>query len=609
MAVSFDIFDTCLIRRCGDANNIFWLLGRKIFGDTTCAEMFFHWRVNAESEASKKYKRNVKLRDIYETNIPSFCIPLISKLLEEEMNLEYDMLRPISSTLSILKELRAAGHKIVFISDMYLPAEFLIRVLNKFDFYKEGDHIFVSCECDTTKSTGQLYRYAEKCIGEKIQRHYGDNLWSDVRMARKAEIRPYQIHTDFNEVEKYYIKKTIHKKHALFFSCIIGIMRYLRIIKMSSPMILGKKTDYESIIDISADFVAPIWIAYVLDVLNKAKRENFDRLYFLARDGYILKWTADLFKSHFPLLDLRYLYVSRKSMFLPSITSWSKEQLLPYFGGEMQTIECEHVYKYFKQNKEKSQSDITREINEARVRITSFFKQEGIFENDCKYALVDVGWKGSGRVAFNNIQKLNNCRECEVWYWGTFSEYRNKFSGSFYTYNINMELPIHFITLVEDFFSTSPDMSTIDYVKKSGKWEPVFDDQSMIDNHEILEANKLCLSEMANFINEYDIIDSSIYDTLSELAVYVLNSKPEYISLNALAKMHCFGEKENHKGMIHKLSAKKTIKYILGFRWNGWCEGDVAYSYKTYYRIIHFFHSNNRSFLLKIINNVKKIRG
>ena len=47
---SFDIFDTCIIRKCGLANNIFFLLSRKLYPDSKAKqECFFEWRVEAEN--------------------------------------------------------------------------------------------------------------------------------------------------------------------------------------------------------------------------------------------------------------------------------------------------------------------------------------------------------------------------------------------------------------------------------------------------------------------------------------------------------------------------------------------------------------------------------
>lgn len=51
--VSFDIFDTTLVRKCGAPENIFYLLANRIFGSSDkCAayrNSFFLWRRKAEA--------------------------------------------------------------------------------------------------------------------------------------------------------------------------------------------------------------------------------------------------------------------------------------------------------------------------------------------------------------------------------------------------------------------------------------------------------------------------------------------------------------------------------------------------------------------------------
>lgn len=66
---SFDIFDTCLIRKCGKPENLFFLLSKKIFPqDTAKQECFLHWRLCAEGILEKKNKQSwVTLDDIYQS--------------------------------------------------------------------------------------------------------------------------------------------------------------------------------------------------------------------------------------------------------------------------------------------------------------------------------------------------------------------------------------------------------------------------------------------------------------------------------------------------------------------------------------------------------------
>ena len=571
--VSFDIFDTCLIRKCGNANNVFFLLGRILFGiDSTQAEMFYHWRVWAESEAIRRTNRKaVTIAEIYDTLRPEIRGEYTTEeIIEAEMNLASEQLRLLPSTLKLITEYRNQGYGVVFISDMYLPSSFLRELLLREGIWKESDALFVSCECGYTKSTSDLYMHVARKKGSKPLYHYGDTPWSDIKMAKKVGINPILIHSDFNKTEKYVLSKTKYLKQALAFSCIVGVMRFSRLTST-----LGFAAD------MSADFVAPIWTAYVFDILQKAKRDNIERLYFLARDGYILLWIAKQLHEMCPNLELRYLYVSRKSMYLPSFTGCSLEDTEPYFGDKFLYTSKEQVLRYFKQDKEWFPDKVRFEAIEARKRIDEYFEKEGIYEQNVNYALVDVGWKGSGRIAFNSLMHLHNCKHREMWYWGTFESWRNNFSGSFYTYNTQLRLPLYYITLIEDYFSTSPDLSTIDY--EDGK--PIFDEDSRIDNSDILELNKYCLQLYLDFLKEYHLENNDIHNTLSAICSSILINHPEFIDFSALIKMKGFcEEKKAGSGFVKRVGIIYALKYILGLNLpGGWSEGNIVYSYPKFF--------------------------
>lgn len=562
---SFDIFDTCLIRECGDAENVFFLLGRKLFGaDSTDAEMFFHWRCQAEGIVAQKLnKKNVSIEEIYSL-IPSNISGKYTQeqLIKEEMLMESEMLHVIPSIRKKIKDKREEKCQIVFISDMYLPSSFLMDILLREGIAMNGDVCFVSCECGASKSSGSLYSYVTKKMKAKPICHHGDNLWSDVRMAKKHGIKTCHISSDYNDVEKQILKKVKNKRCYLSYSCLVGAMRFARLTQSES---------FSS--EISSDFVAPILTAYVLACLRKAEIEKLDCLYFLARDGYILLWIARLFSSLFPSIDLRYLYVSRKSMYLPSLTSIEKCEIEKYFGDGLKYTPEKQIIKYFKQ-KEWNEKIILSDASAARKRIEEYFEGQDIYNDKIKYALVDIGWKGSGRYAFNKLMRLKGCPEREMWYWGTFKSWRMNFEGHFWTYNINLELPLYFITLVEDFFSTSPDLSTIDY----NNGQPIFDKSSLIDNTEILAANKSSLKKYIHIVRDFQIIEQPVLDDLSSMCCNILVEHPEYFNLKPLVEMNCFSEKDNNRGLVHTPKLIDITKYVLGRNnYSGWMEGNLAF--------------------------------
>lgn len=67
------------------------------------------------------------------------------------------------------------------------------------------------------------------------------------------------------------------------------------------------------------EFEGPMLFSYVWWILKQAQQRQIGTLYFLARDGYLLKEIAQKFCNRFALsIECRYLYCSRVSLRLPS---------------------------------------------------------------------------------------------------------------------------------------------------------------------------------------------------------------------------------------------------------------------------------------------------
>src|SRR4051812_23122943 len=90
--------------------------------------------------------------------------------------------------------------------------------------------------------------------------------------------------------------------------------------------------------DTAANVAGPLLSSYVLWLLLAAREKGIDRLYFLARDGQILLRIAEKLVTWLNLsIDVRYLYASRQSLFVPAITSID-DNLRSWFGDRLPGI-------------------------------------------------------------------------------------------------------------------------------------------------------------------------------------------------------------------------------------------------------------------------------
>ncbi len=195
--VSFDIFDTTLVRQCGEPRSIFWLLAQRLFPhDVGQRRAFYEWRKHVE-----KAEGGEVFTDFYlhaEERFPQFSR---TRMMAEELALEGENLVANPSVRQLISRHREAGDDICFISDMYLPSETLAAFLRRAGCLMQGEAVYVSCEHHVKKETGLFYQKVRELRNPDRWTHYGDNLQSDVAQARQEGIEAHPVDTSYTPLE------------------------------------------------------------------------------------------------------------------------------------------------------------------------------------------------------------------------------------------------------------------------------------------------------------------------------------------------------------------------------------------------------------------------
>ena len=195
--VSFDIFDTILLRRCTTPDGVF----ERAFAiahppvDRTMAEVFVQHRQLAEGSARRASHRQghgveVTIDAIYE-HFPVAIFGLDTadrpRLAEAELTAERELCFANPLVLEMVRQARTAGARIGFVSDTYWNSEQLSGLLRGAAPELTWDFLYASCEHGQGKSEGLLGRMlAEQGIPADRAMHLGDNPSADIQAARKA---------------------------------------------------------------------------------------------------------------------------------------------------------------------------------------------------------------------------------------------------------------------------------------------------------------------------------------------------------------------------------------------------------------------------------------
>lgn len=332
---SFDVFDTLITRRTADPKGIFMLM-QKIMQTTRSynrylTENFYELRIGSE-ELARYYKRikgeyEVTFNDIYQVLANTACISneQQEELKEIEIKIEYKNVLGISKNVDFLKQLYAQGEHIVLISDMYLKEEHIRDMLCRIDSVFKDIPLYVSSEYGQTKGNQGLFRIVQKMENVDFSNwtHYGDNQYADIESAKKLGIKAVHLIPES-------IKEYERPQKNLYHQLSIGVSRYLRDSGKNSIAC-----------EVGSSLAGPILYPYVSWVLKESLNQGVNRLYFVARDGWILWQIADVIikERQYPI-KISYIYGSRTAWRLPCFDGSRDdfEKILQY--SNMEEIIC-----------------------------------------------------------------------------------------------------------------------------------------------------------------------------------------------------------------------------------------------------------------------------
>lgn len=298
---SFDIFDTCVVRKCGAPKNLFDVLSYRVFSDDISAEQrleFIACRQAADETTTFNH--------LYDTF--NYMHPLLlskAEIMQKELECEREMMVPVETILQKVNDCREKGDFIVFVSDMYLPADFLKKALSELGFYREGDGFYVSGDCGCKKEDGTLFQLIKKT--EKLDyrdwHHYGDNLNSDILIPNNLGITTNHVRHEYLPYQRMWIGEsndiTFHTGGIM-----AGIGR--------SIMLSTEENPHKAF---AVDISAPLTVAFAIRLMTDAEKRGIKRLYFCSRDSYALYHVSERLEKVFTSIECMYFHTSREALY------------------------------------------------------------------------------------------------------------------------------------------------------------------------------------------------------------------------------------------------------------------------------------------------------
>lgn len=505
--ISFDIFDTLLIRMVNRPSDIFFIVGEVLQKQNRISVSHFkEKRIDAEKKAQKKSLYGEVTLDAIYDSFESLNSSDKEKAKTVELEIESIYLRANPEIIKIYQYCIESGKRIIAISDMYLSSGFLKECLSDNGF--NINEVFVSCEFNTNKRNTKLYSDVAKKLGVKKTKivHIGNSFKSDFLGARKAGLMAFYLPRERNK-QGDNISEEIAYNNA-----VNG-----HIIK-----------DYYS--DIGYSVLGPILLGFSLWLYNKFEQGKYDNILFLSRDGKIMKLAYD---ALFPNNNSAYFHISRKAINVVMLWDHPEfEQLVAYtvdtpitsiriflnrigiiYDGPNQidglNIDKEYQSENFWKSEQIKHLYETRfkqkAIENSKAQYKLFKEYLKKFAIGSKVAIVDIGWRGSMQKRLNEFfaseNEYNNVK-IDGYYIGIENN-TSGFNG--YLYNsqgqtAEKDIIDAGVGLFESLF-LADEGSTAGYMKQRDSVIPVLEEYEITDQH--TEDNIRLLHKAAiEYVNE-----------------------------------------------------------------------------------------------------------
>ncbi|MDF7627989.1 hydrolase [Erwiniaceae bacterium L1_55_4] len=325
--ITFDVFDTLLNRPTENPVDLFKFIEIKVLQLTNgAAEDFAKIRRASEIEArTRSETEEVSLDDIYDVinEHYHFSSDLIDALKECEIEFEMRFVKPRPAGKKLWDAAKKLNKPVSIVSDMYLPhcvVEEMLQV-SGFSGYKK---LYVSSSYGVSKKDGGLFDILIDDLKAKPQQilHIGDNMIADSKMAKEKGISSFRIIRSIERLRQNEIYKNIFdprkgmgEKNRSIMAGLISARLFDFPLKEHEENSLFMNDSF----NLGFAGIGPLLTSYMQWLSKLAKKDGVDKLFFLSREGWILKEIYDEINVGAECVPSAYLHCSRRAVRLSSV--------------------------------------------------------------------------------------------------------------------------------------------------------------------------------------------------------------------------------------------------------------------------------------------------
>lgn len=508
--VSMDIFDTLFVRRIHDPDIVKFPVARYIA--TRAYEFGVHttWQkvLQTRNEIEAEHRRNngqsnpdfeARYDDFMDETLTTIFgneMPpnLLMDVADYEIDIEDKVIVVRQSLFKWIKTLHQQNKRILLISDIYLPAKYLKRLVKLKGLEPFVDDVISSADSFNAKASGAAFPLIEKKYNIDKNRwlHLGDNPISDGQQAANFGIAAFVLR-DIREKQRLGISRSI-----AYFASRNIFWRGRNVQQIMAPLEAENRERDPLYVD-GYNIFGIVIANFIHRLIEHCKERKVSRIYFCSREGWLFQqcWER-MIKEFYPaggVPEASYLYVSRMALAnaacgnvgLPMVNAHAA--LLPSESRDFQDIcrvfglDIEPLRPYLKAvdlseqeildpsppneridrrqqltlllGDEKFQNEIRRQGKAAKDALLKYLTTEKFFEHD-DVALVDIGWLGtiqhflSGAISnHDNIPRIHGFVLAATRLMPYKNDHTNYTEGLIYDSN-RIDIPTSIILYIKD---------------------------------------------------------------------------------------------------------------------------------------------------------------
>lgn len=426
--ISFDFFDTLVIRKVVSPTDVFRLLekrAKEVYGMDLDV---FALRQTAAGSGSPKDT----LAEIYEEMVLRGNISQEDALhlIELELSIEYEICTPRARVIQALRYAMDEGKKVYITSDTYLTLPQMEPLLSKCGLENfPMSQIILSSETGLYKRDGNIWCLFDKMKNMSHMLHIGDDITADISMPRRYGIDTYHVMSGKQLLEASSLAELLPQAVSLSDSVHLGLV----MVKLfSDPFALAKgkgKVCFQTAKSFGYAVFGGVIARFLMWLYQKQQQHKYKRLLFFARDGYFLvsdfKFLLKMLGQSRNEIETQYVPVSRRLLYLATMRTeedFQRVASFPYLGtftsylksrfnvgvlaatAEINNLEINAVHDLAQMMQwlEIYRKAIWEEAERERAAYVAYLEKEGLFTGGCD-ATVDFSYYGTNQYYFQKL--------------------------------------------------------------------------------------------------------------------------------------------------------------------------------------------------------------